>query len=276
MSHIQERAMLAQLSISMWTARKQDRKVSAEVETAHGAHNAGRYNKDLVNKALLDPIKVLAGEVRAYHYKMTLPWSDAGPRLLPAKLFADYTTQLRALRSKFDALVTAMLTAYPAEVQAARTRLGTMYEPSDYPQVEDLKKSFGLTLEFNPMPSASDFRVDVGIETANEIRESITANVHSRQKYAIESTLARVKDVVSKIHERLSDPKALFRDTLIENAEDLCGVLDGLNITNDPLITQLERDIRAHLLKPPTLLRSSMSTRAAVAQKAQEILASLP
>ena len=38
---IQSRAMLANLSISQWTARKYDKSVSSEVEKAHAAHDAG-------------------------------------------------------------------------------------------------------------------------------------------------------------------------------------------------------------------------------------------
>jgi class 3 adenylate cyclase len=49
---ITEKAMLAAVHISVWTAVKHDRKVSREVADQHGAHQgAGRYNKQLLHGA---------------------------------------------------------------------------------------------------------------------------------------------------------------------------------------------------------------------------------
>jgi hypothetical protein len=49
---ITERAMLAAIHISIWTAVKHDRKVSHEVASQHGAPvSAGRYNKQLLRGA---------------------------------------------------------------------------------------------------------------------------------------------------------------------------------------------------------------------------------
>lgn len=273
---IQERAMLARLSISQWTGRAFDSKVSTEVERAHGAHDAGRFNKALVSKSLLDPISKLAGEVRKHHYSISLPWSDSGERLLPAKLFMEYTAQMRSYRSKMDALVSDLVAAYPAEVQSARVRLGTMYDPGDYPDPNDIKQAFGLTFEFTPVPNAKDFRVDVSDEAADEIRSSIKQAVCIRQAEAVRACFDRIRDVVSKIHERLSDERAVFKDSLITNAIDLCRVLDGLNITDDPQITELGIEIKQKLLMNPSALRTRPDIRAQVARDAATILARIP
>ena len=273
---IQSRAMLATLSISLWTARKQDKKVSSEVEAAHGAHDAGRYNKDLVNKALLEPIKQLAGRIREYHYFNTLAWADSGARLLPSKLFVDYAANIRKFKDQFAQLVKEMQASYPAEVQAARNRLGSMYEPDDYPDVYDLREKFGVTIEFSPVPSAQDFRVDVSEEMQTELRESVTQAVAQRQAQAVKATYARVVDVVSKISIRLSEDSPVFKDTLISNAEDLCTVLDALNITDDPQITAVRDAIQHNLIVEPGELRHSQMLRHRVSERAKEVLAMLP
>lgn len=273
---IQSKAMLAQLSISQWTARKADKSVTTEVEQKHGAHDAGKFNKLLVDKALLDPIAKIAGRARDYHYSYTLPWSDSGPRLLPSKLFADYTATFRGLKAEFEKAVNHMINQYPIEVQAARNRLGTMYQPDDYPDPSDIYLKFGLKTEFSPVPDGNDFRVEVAAEAQEELKASVTEAVHSRQAGAVKATYGRIKDVVSKIEERLALPEAVFKDTLITNAIELCQVLDGLNITDDPEITAITKDIKDHLMMPPSLLRSNLSTRATTAVHAQRILALLP
>ena len=46
---LQTQAMLVVLSVSGWGARKQDKKVAAEVEASHNAHDAGEYRKRLID-----------------------------------------------------------------------------------------------------------------------------------------------------------------------------------------------------------------------------------
>jgi len=273
---LQSKAMLAQLSISQWTGRKADKKVTGEVERNHGAHDSGKFNKILVAKELLDPIAKIAGRARDYHYNFTLAWSDSGPRLLPSALFAEYTTTFRGLKSEFEKAVNVMVNQYPIEVQAARNRLGTMYEPGDYPDPSDIYSKFGIKTEFMPVPDGDDFRVEVSADERAELAESVRHAVHNRQAGAVRATYDRIRDVVSKIEERLTQPDAIFKDTLITNAIDLCRVLDGLNITDDPEITSICADMRNHLLMPPSSLRNSPSIRAATADHARCILSRLP
>ena len=47
--NLNDRALLVQLNVSQWTARKYDKSASKEVTTAHGASSAaGRFNKSLL------------------------------------------------------------------------------------------------------------------------------------------------------------------------------------------------------------------------------------
>ncbi len=273
---LQTKAMLAQLSISQWTASKQDKKATNEVETNHGAHDAGRFNKRLVAKELLEPIAKIATKARDTHYHYTLAWSDSGPRILPSGLFPEYSAAFRNLKSQFEFAVDKMLLEYPLEVQAARNRLGTLYEPGDYPDPSDMKGRFALKLEYSPVPDGDDFRVSVAESAQEELRDNVREMVRVRQSSAVAATYSRIKDVVSKIEERLSVPDAIFKDSLINNAIELCQVLDGLNITDDPAITDVCQDIRTYLLMPPSVLRNSPTTRATTADHAGRILGKLP
>lgn len=273
---LQTRAMLAQLSISQWTATKQDKRATGEIEANHGAHDAGRFNKKLVAKELLEPISKIATKARDTHYHFTLNWSDSGPRILPSELFAEYTAQFRTLKSQFENAVNTMLLAYPNEVQAARVRLGTLYEPGDYPDPSNMKGRFALNLEFTPVPDGDDFRVSVGESDREELAASVRAAVATRQAAAVIATYSRISEVVAKIEERLSIPDATFKDSLVTNAVELCQVLDGLNITDDPVITDICRDIKETLLMPPSVLRTNPSIRVATAANAQRILQRIP
>lgn len=268
--------MLAQLKISKWGGRKTDKSITAEVEAAHGARDSGRFSKVLVAKDLLQPIDQFASRLREYHHTMTLPWTDSGARLLPAAHFMEYSKKMREAKTEYAALVQTFVKNYPTEVQAARNRLGSMYDPGDYPDPLDIGQEFGIEVSITPVPTGNDFRVDIGNEAVEEIRGQINDSIAMKQAEAVKATFDRVREVVSKMHERLADPKAIFKDTLVTNVGDLTKVLAGLNITSDPRIDKIAKFMQEELIIPPSLLRSRLSTRAKVAEKAGELLAQLP
>ena len=51
----------------------------------------------------------------------------------------------------------------------------------------------------------------------------------------------RLYSHISRIVMRLSDKKAVFRDTLITGLADLCAILPGLNLTGDPQLDDLRK-----------------------------------
>jgi len=77
---ITEKAMLAAVHISIWTAVKHDRKVSRDVADQHGAHQgAGRYNKQLLRGAdKLEELRTLAGRSGSTSTKSPFPGRTRG------------------------------------------------------------------------------------------------------------------------------------------------------------------------------------------------------
>lgn len=269
---LQERAMLANLTIRCWTARKLDRKVSEEVTLQHGAKDAGNFNKLLIDKVSLAPYVQHTGRVREYHYKMTLPWGDNGDRLLPSKAYFDYTTAMRTFRQNADKLADEFEREYPKQVANARARLGSMYNASDYPPVSDIRNRFSINISFLPVPDAEDFRVDVGTEAIEEIKASITNAVIERQVQAVKECWLRLYEVISKIESTLRKDKAIFRDSLITNASDLIELLPKLNINDDKDLNSICEDIKAKLIINPQKLRNNYQRRTEFAEIAASIL----
>jgi hypothetical protein len=140
---ITERAMLAAVHISIWTAVKHDRKVSRDVVNQHGAHeSAGRYNKQLLRGAeKLDALRTLAGQIRHHFYKITLPWSDEGYRLLPAHFYFELATQMREFERAFSQSVDEFLEVYPSYIEQVRPELNGLFREEDYPSTENSGRS---------------------------------------------------------------------------------------------------------------------------------------
>lgn len=271
---LQDQAMLVNLNIRMWEARKYDRVATHDVETKHGANDAGRFNKLLIDKASLSGLVKVTGAARQHHYKSTLPWGDNGDRLLPSRMYFQYQKDMREYRVKVEAAADEFARAYPGLVQAARKRLGTLYDPRDYPPVHLVRQRFGLDTSFTPIPDAKDFRVDVAADDAAKIKEDITRMVGDRHRAAVKDMFARAQEMVTRVHERLTSEKPVIRDTLMTNLQELVTLMHAFNTEGDPELQHLEQQLRA-MICTPQQLRARPEVRDKTAKAANDLLASL-
>lgn len=272
---LQDKAMLATLSISRWAARKIDKKVTREVTRAHGAtDDSGEFRKTLIDRAHLKPLMTSEGAIRAFHYKMTLPWGDDNERILPAKSFQQYTDTNRQLRAADEKLRRDFVALYPTLRAAAQNRMGTMYDPKDFPDTHEIADKFDIKISFKPVPAANDFRVDVGNEAAAQIRASINAENEEKFAAAMKHCYARIHEVVSHISDTLHKEEPRIFDTLVTNARDLVDCLPALNLADDPKLEELRLELLA-ILPTPGALRTSPHTRKKTADAADAILAKM-
>jgi hypothetical protein len=270
------RALLSSLRISSWSARKYDKKVTAETNAAHGADSdAGRYNKMLLPgdassyKALTSHIAA----TRVLHYEQTLAWSDDGWRLLPVLNYQKYTDKLRQARHTYDSLLGDFLADYPSLQAAARVKLNGMYREDDYPA--DVSSKYGFAIEFAPVPAGGDFRVALSQAEIDVIATRTEDRVKSAFEAAHKDAVKRLYECVSRIHERLAQPNAIFRDSLISNASELCDVLSRMNITEDINLDALRQQTVSLATVSADTLRNDPVTRIQTANDAQTILDSM-
>jgi hypothetical protein len=272
---LQNKAMLVNLSISRWAAKKTDKKVTREVTRAHGAtDDAGDFRKTLVDKAHLAALKKSESAMRANHYRLALPWEDDGDRLLPSALFPEYTQTHSKLKLADEQLRREFIALYPSLVNGARGRLGSMYDPKDFPDPSVIGDKFAIKMFMKPIPDAKDFRVDVGNEAAAIIRAELTAENDRKFELAMKDVYSRIHDQVKHISETLNKEDPRIFDSLVNNAKNLIACLPGLNLTNDPFITELAADLDA-MLPHPDALRTSPTTRQRTADAADAIVAKM-
>jgi hypothetical protein len=269
---ITERAMLSVVHISIWTAVKHDRKVSRDVASRHGAHEgAGRYNKKLLQGAeKLDALRTLAGQIRQYFYKITLPWSDEGFRLLPAHFYFEMTTHMREFERTFFQQVEEFLTVYPSYIEQVRPELSGLFREGDYPSVEKLRSKFGVKLDILPIPSGEDFRVTLSQEEQSRVTREIDQSVRQSLLRGNEDLWKRLREVVTHMVARLNEPESRFHSSLVTNIFDLVELLPRLNVTEDEELNQLASEARnrlcnftAHDLKKNEILRVATAVDAA-------------
>lgn len=277
MTELANRALLVSLNISQWTARKLDKRESAEVEARNGTvAGAARVTKSLLPmSASLDRIHKMTGNIRTAYYKNTLPWID-GMGIIKTEGYLEFTRMMGALKAEWDDAVADFVLAYPSLYEDAKFLLGSLHKAEDYPDPATIASKFRMDVSFYPVPSAADWRVDIADSAMDKLREQITEKVMESQARAMKEAWQRLYDVVSKAHERLSVPDNIFRDSLIENARELCAVLPTLNIADDPDLERLRRELEGSLCQyDPDDLRKSDFARKHASDKLAEIMSKM-
>jgi hypothetical protein len=272
--------MLVELNISVWTANKLDKDATTKVvNDAYAVRNAAQVRKNLMaGTSRRKEIADFAASCRLWHNQRTLPWSDKGSRLLPTSLFLGYKSEANERRDKFDALTATFLSEYPEHVEAAKHHLGDLFNHNDYPDPQEVSSKFAFKLVFSPVPEAGDFRIDVPQRDLNEIRKEYEDNFNSRLADAMRAPWEQLHTMLQGMSNKLTDIegdeiKKRYHATLITNAQDMCGMLSHLNITNDPALeaarVQLEQAIFATDIED---IKESAAVRADVKSKIDNIL----
>lgn len=273
---IHNRALLVWLNIRTWSARKYDKSVTQKVNREHAASDdAGRYNKNLLpgDTASYRELVTLAGNIRSEHYAHTLAWSDEGWRLLPTANYMAYTEWLRQRKSAFDLALDTFAFEYPALRRAAAACLNGLYRDDDYPRDADIASRFAISVDYAPVPAQGDIRVNLAADQIAAVEQAIAARTDDKVKAAMRDAWTRLHGVVSHIAERLSQPDAIFRDSLIENAREVCDALERLNVMDDADLEAMRARVLNDLTRySPDAIRTNHHVRETTADKAQAIL----
>lgn len=272
---IQNSAVLVELNISVWSARRYDRSVSEEVaQSKQASRKAGNYNKHLLaGSHELEEIMTNVAAIRQWHYKNTLPWSDSGARILPVKGFNTYMQKVSDFERKFAGLVDVFLQEYPRLILEAERELGVMFDINEYPTVEGVRRKFNFSVACSPLPVAGDFRIDVGEQAMEALKSTYERTTQARVEGAMKDAWGRLHDCLSHISNRLGGEKTIFRDSMVENALELCSVLTSLNITNDQQLEDMRKQVESMFLGvDPVDLRKDTAFRASVKTKVDSLL----
>ena len=272
------KAVLVQLNISQWTARKYDKRVTQEVSDKHNTvGDVGRYNKALLpGSDLLKRIQQKATAIRKGYYDNTLGWGVTdGIQLLPSANYMDFMEQFREHRAEWQVLVDEFISQYLQLKDNAERTLGDMYNESDYPDEHELRSKFAMDMTVLPVPS-DDFRVEIGSDEMERISDEVRTQVEGAYQSSIKEIWQRLYDKVEAMNDKLSDEKAIFRDTLTENLSDVCDLLTRMNINDDPDLESIRQQVDSELARNhPDALRNDPIKRREVADKSKDIMSKM-
>ena len=251
MTHLSDRALLVQLNVSQWTARKLDKKATKQVADDNGAsRDAGNYHKKLLPMSdSLANIHTMTGDIRREFYTNTLPWGLENTHMLPTANYLHFMTTFRKRKADWDAVVRKFLADYPSLQHSAQRFLGGLYDPADYPDVADLRHKFSMDLVVMPVPT-NDFRVQLADDELAGIKADLQRRVEESSNIAMREAWQRLYDRVKHMVERLSkldDPKTRLHESTFEHITELCALLPRLNVTDDPNLEAMRSEVEAKL-----------------------------
>lgn len=278
---ISSSAVLVELNISVWTANKLDKGATEAVLSNNSASkDSAQVRKNLM--AGTDKRKKIsdyAAKARLYHNQTTLSWSDKGARLLPTSLFLDYKSNMNVYQKNMNTMIEDFYANYADLIDLAKHHMGDLFNPYDYPSIEELRSKFGFRLVFSPLPEGGDFRLDIPKADMEELGEQYESAFNDRLKDAMREPWEKLHKTLTHISEKLTDvegddeTKKRYHDTLITNAQELCGLLSHLNVTKDPLLENARRSLELTMLGVDIeAIKESPDVRSSVKAKVDDIL----
>jgi hypothetical protein len=274
-------AMMVELNISCWTARKLDKRVSEEVDSAKNTKvKAGNYHKHLLaGNPHHEAVIRYAASCRLWNTQQTIPWSDSGPRIVTMEnLFnGGYKKQLDDRKVEFERLTDVFMGVYPTLISAAAFQLGDLFNREEYPEPEAVAKKFRFNYTLTPIPTAGDFRIDIGEQAKAELVAQYETAFNERLNHAMRDVWQRLYECLTHMSERLASDdegkRKVFHGTILTNARELINLLSRLNITNDPKLEEARRDLSAALVNTDIdTLKESDYIRENVKAKVDDIL----
>lgn len=276
---ISSSAMLVEINRRRWNGYAQNKEVTEQVKTQYNAgRKSARVNQTLlINEPLFDQVNTLYGAISTVLYHCTMPWLDRGPRLLTTPMFFNFNRDITTLINEVEQVaLPAFFAEYPNMVARAGSsdRLGALFNPEHYPDVDTLRDHYSITLKYAPVPDAGDFRVDVGQEALSMLRSSYESYYQDQLKSAYADVWQRTHEALTNMSKKLEgEKKQTFRDTLVSNVEDMVELLDKFNITGDETMRRAKARIEQALRGVSAeALREDNSYRLDTKRKVDELL----
>ena len=167
---------------------------------------------------------------------------------------------------------------YEALKAGAQERLGSLFNPGDYPPT--LKGLFGCTWEF-PSVEPPDYLRRLNPELFEQERSRMTARFDEAVRLGEEFFVAEFSKLVGHLVERISDTgpegtRKVFRDSAVEGLKEFFERFKTLNVHSSAQLDELVKTAQKAVQGvAPQDLRDSEALRGQIAQQMSGVLSSL-
>ena len=222
-------------------------------------------------------VAAIRSEASSYWRTVTLPFPEAGIRLLPQNSLGMFANTMQTYRDRLQEAARALSSQYDAIKGEAQQRLGSLFNPADYPMTLD-----GLfDMEWSVVPiEPPQYLVALSPEVYQQEQARVRERFESAVTQAEQAFATELQRLTAHLAERLTglhdgQPK-VFRDSAVENLREFFERFRRLNIRSSPeldsLVEQAQQTING--VEPQTL-RDSNRLRQMVARDFEQIQAAV-
>ena len=250
----QLRTTMAAVRVSFtWLGIRKTLSAEQKAQAAESFGAAGEFlsaGKKLIDNrhAAFRAVTAIRGKVQTYWKSLTLPYPEPGIRLIKQDQIDAFDVTLRDLRGELVEAVEELDAHYNDFKVAARQRLGTLYNPSDYPAA--LEGLFLVDWDF-PNVEPPGYLRELNPELYEQERARVIARFEEAVQLAESAFLDEFGKLVSHLCERIQGvdgEKKIFRDSAVTNLREFFDRFKGLNVRSneqlDALVAQAQQVVR--------------------------------
>lgn len=250
-----DKALIVRVASKVWTARRFDRTASDEVVSENSAiSGAARVNNYLMAgaDAELKRVNTIVRELRDYIDQNTVPWDNAGGRLLTPMAWVSMRGIIDEFMTEFQRAVAEFVVMYPTNLAKAQVNLGQLYNPDHFPDQNSLHTLFALDVrpEALPLAAPSDPRYGPSADELDELRRSIEGTVNARLNESLTLQWQRIREEVERLN-NVTAPREGRRtpiyETTVDKLRQTASVLRELNITGDKRLDEICDEVQSAL-----------------------------
>lgn len=261
------------------------RKTLTPAQKAQAAEPFGAQEKFLsAGKKLLDTqhpafrgVTQVRGKIGQYWKSHSLPYPEPGIRLIRRDFIEPFSQRLEQYREELREAVIGLDQEYGELQRLARRRLGSLYNPADYPA--SLQGWFDVEWEF-PSVEPPDYLRRLNPELFRQEQQRIAGRFEEAVQHAEQAFVGELQQLIAHLAERLSGrqdgtPK-IFRDTAVTHLREFFTRFRELSIGSqaefESLVVQTE-DLLQGI--EPTHLRSNDRLRNQLQTQLRDVEAQL-
>jgi hypothetical protein len=211
----------------------------------------------------------LKSQITAYWKDHSLPYPEPGLRLIRQDRIDEVNTRLEEYRDQLAAAAAVLAADFELIKQAARSRLGSLYNESDYPV--SLAEMFAVEWDF-PAVDPPDYLRQLNPELYEQQSRRVAERFEQAVELAEQAFVEELDRLVNHLAERLSGqedgrPK-VFRDTAVTNLREFFDRFRDLNVGSseqlDELVNrceQLMQGVQPQGLRDNETFRQNLSTQ---------------
>lgn len=219
-------------------------------------------------------VTALKNRIGGYWKSLSLPYPESGLRLIRQADIQPFDLQMQSFREELHQAVSELDEHYGDLKAAARRRLGSLFNPGDYPS--SLKGLFDVAWEF-PSVEPPQYLMQLNPGLYQLERQRITARFDEAVRLAEDAFTAEFAKLVSHLVERLTpgvDGQAkVFRDSAIGNLGEFFERFKTLNVGSSAELEHLVETARkavtgieAQAVRDNTSLRQTIATQLSAVQ----------